>query len=412
MLPADWKSETALDLARTYEAMGIRFFVRTQSIEVLDAIFKAAPRTCGGYCFGEAWNNDSFMKDPDFHLSVLEAARRQGKKVVWYEHGRDGSYGLGWGGWLLQHPDLFSKVFAPRFRDTLVPLHENNDPRAEMANLGLVLGVWLQGVSREWGASVQTWYWNDAGFGVCETCPPELITRMILEDLSLGATWIEIEPPSMFVDEDDSGLPRRTPQWAGIEEAYKLVAEGKARIPRQSDVASFCTMGFVLRPGKSDWSIFDPQPWLWPTPRSYAAKYLYGVQRYTDELIPVTRDGIAPLFTPDAPVPDGFTAIDTDGMKLAVSMAEMAERAHESRPLFTSPNACVLAWREGRGYRVCLLHPRESGPGNMRAIIEAPPDVSVLRDLQTGEAFHVIGGTAGVPLSAERTYRILEATPS
>jgi len=100
---------------------------------------------------GEAWNGDEVMKWPKFFRSLLEMAEGEGKKVVWYEHGRDGSYGLGWWGWCMERPEIFAEVFDRRFREVLVPMHENNDLRSQMPNLGMVLGVWLQGLGREWG---------------------------------------------------------------------------------------------------------------------------------------------------------------------------------------------------------------------------------------------------------------------
>ena len=415
------------DLFRTYEALGVPFFYRQPfflvpkfgvegALRRMERMLDLAPTACRGFSVGEAWNGDAVMKWPDFFLRLLELAKRRGKKVEWDEHGRDGSYGLGWWGWCMEHPEIFVKVFDKRFHDILVPFHENNDPRSQMPNLGLVLGVWLQGLVDEWGASVQTWWWNDVGYGPCRTCPPELIGRMMLLYLALGATWFEIEPWEMFMTPDERGLPTRSEQWKGFETVYRLLSEGKMRIPRKHEVASIAPIGFRLTKGKSGYSIFDPQPWLKRLPPVYAPRRLYSEETFAEELIPVTKYGFLPLFAPHAPIPEGFKVFETDGRRLTFEGEEVdLERMEEvvgweTRGMpFTSPNACVVAWREGRGYKLLLLHPEEREPRELVALVgqRLKVGIPILRDEITGEEFKAVGGVANIPLSPRRTFRIL-----
>ena len=415
------------DVLRTYEAMGVPFFYAQphgllkrrgtkEALDLAERILEIAPTSCQGFRIGEAWNADVVMKAPDFFYGLLELAKSKGKKVTWEEHGRDGSYGLGWWGWCLEHPEIFAKVVNRRYHDTLIVMHENNDPRSQMPNLGLVLGVWLQGLVDEWGASVQTWWWHDVGYGGLHECPPELIARMMLLYLSLGATWFEIEPMGMFMTADERGLPTRSKQWEGFETVYRLLSEGKMRIPKKGEVLSISPIGFVLREGKSGYSIFDPQPWLKKLPPVYAPRRLYSVERFGEELIPVTKYGFLPLFAPHAPVPRGFKAIETDGRRMVfgdeeIDLKRMEEVvAWETREMpFTSPNACVVAWREGEGYKLLLLHPEEKEPKEMKALVgqRIVKGILVLRDELTGEEFKAIGGVANIPLSGRRTFRLL-----
>jgi len=419
-----WSEAEIVALAELFEAMGIPFMLRagipgrvTTTPDVTEKVFRAAPACCRGLFAGEVWNSDVAFRKCDELVRLIETAQRCGKKFVWFEHGRDGSHGLGWWGWCIEHPDMFAKVFSPRFRDTLVPLHENNDPRSQMANLGIVLGTWLQGTVREWGASVQTWWWNDAGYGKCPTCPPELITRMLALYLALGATWFEIEGFDMFLAWDAKGLPVRSPQAKGIADAWALLRRGDLQVPDKTHIAAISPVGFVLQKGVSGRSVFDPQPWLPHVPPSYLPARLYGVADYREELLPLTPYGFVPLFSPLASAPTGILAVDTDGRSFRTgdrplslsAVVELVRSRAENLP-FASDNACVAAWRErAGGFRILLLHPQEKDPGPLSARIIVRIDAGRLRDLRTGERFTVSGGTATVPLSAARRFRILAA---
>ncbi len=416
-----WTAAEVVGLAEVLEAMGIPFMLRAGapnaiaiSPEVADKAFDVAPTMCRGVFAGEVWNCGAAYKQLDHFVRILDVAHRRGKKFAWFEHGRDGAHGLGFWGWCMDQPQMFSKVFDKRFHDTLIPMHENNDPRSQMANLGIVLGAWLQGLGDEWGASVQTWWWNDAGYGRCPTCPPELITRMMALYLALGATWFEIEGPEMFLAWDERGLPIRSPQWPGLSKAYELLTNGWLRIPSKDEVASIPRVGFVLRKGKSGLSIFDPHPWRPRVPSTYIPSKLYGVSNYGDELFPLTSCGFVPLFSPHTPLPAGFFSIETDGRRLWAEGAEVdisraaaiVEEKATKLPV-VSPDACAAVWREGKGLKILLLHPQERAPASVKARLEIRADFRMLRDVQTGENFKVLGGVANVPLSPERRIRIL-----
>lgn len=415
------------DVLRTYEALGVRFFYAQpqgllkgrgtkEALGLLKRVLEIAPTGCHGFRVGEAWNGDWVMKAPDLFYGLLELARAKGKKVTWDEHGRDGGHGLGWWGWCLEHPGVFAQVVDKKYRGTLIVMHENNDPRSHQPNLGLVLGVWLQDLVGEWGASVQTWWWKDVGYGPLAECPPELITRMMLLYFSLGASWFEIEPTGMFLAGDERGLPVRSKQWRGLQTAYRALSEGKMGIPEKDEVLSLSPIAFRLRKGRSSYSIFDPLPWLKKLPPVYAPRTLYSEQTFAEELLPVTRYGFLPLFVPYAPTPKGFKVIETEGRKMTFGgeeidlnrMEEVVARQTRGMP-FTSPNACVVAWREGKGYKVLVLHPEEKEPKEMKALVgeRGKTGIIVLKDVETGEEFKARGGVANVLLSREKTFRIL-----
>jgi len=416
-----WTEGEIVRLAQVFEAMGIPFMLRAgapgavdTSSEVANKVFSAAPTTCRGLFVGEVWNSDIAYQEYDYFLRLVEVANKRGKKFVWFEHGRDGRHGLGFWGWCMDQPRMFAGVFDRRFHKTLIPMHENNDPRSQMANLGIVMGAWLQGLVEEWGASVQNWWWNDAGYGRCSTCPPELITRMMALYLALGATWFEIEDSGMFLAWDEQGLPTRSTQWSGFLRAYRLLGNGWLRIPSKHDAISFPPVGFVLRKGESGRSCFDPHPWQPVVPSSYIPSRLYCVSNYRDELLPLTPCGFVPLFTPHAEVPKGFFPIETDGRRFWANDAEidfskalaLVEKNSASLP-FISHDACLVAWREKNGFKLLLLHPREKEPTSLTAHVEVRTDARALKDVQSREEFEVVAGVASVPLSRETTMRIL-----
>jgi len=190
------------------------------------------------------------------------------------------------------------------------------------------------------------------------------------------------------------------------------------RIPKKEEVASIAPIGFRLTKGESDYSFFDPQPWLKVLPPTYAPRRLYKEETFAEELIPITRYGFLPLFAPHPPIPRGFKAFKTDGKKLEFEgkevdiegMEGVVARETEGMP-FASPNSCLVARREGKGYKILLLHPEERGPEDVEAFLvqRVAKGGLALRDIFTGERFQAGGGAAKVPLSGRQTFRILRA---
>ncbi len=319
----DASSEQILEIVKGCEERGINFLLQIAgpspplvTLSTCEKVFKIAPRTCKGIYLSEPLNAGHGWDYINDLISFRNLCKKYKRKMVWAEHSRDGTKGMGWWGFSMVDTDGWAKLFDKNYSDVIVPLHETNDPRVETLNLGACLGMWLGGLAKEWGFSAQDWWWHDAGYGEHYTCPPDVIFRMCLQAVSLGATYIQFEHMQMIWEWGTWSLARIYRE--GIKPFIELYKGGKIRIPARDEILSFSPIAIkLLKQGRSI-ALFESCPWLKETPDVYIPHYFYNERRYQDGLIPETPYGILVLFPTNALVPQKRFAhvLESDGSQI------------------------------------------------------------------------------------------------
>lgn len=298
-----------IEIAKGCEELGIDFFLQVAgptppliNISTCEEVFKSAPKHCKGIYLSEPLNAGFGWKYLTDLITFRNLCKKYNRKMVWAEHSRDGTQGMGWWGFSMGNVEGWEKMFSKDYADVIVPLHETNDPRVETLNMGACLGMWLGGLVREWGFSVQDWWWNDAGYGPIDTCPPDVIFRMCLEAASLGATYLEFEHMQMIWEWGTWSLARNYRE--GIKPFLELYKRGKIKIPQKDEILSFSGVAIKLLRQGNEIPLLDSCPWLKQTPEFYIPNYFYGEKDYRDGLVPNTPYGILVLFPTNASPPE------------------------------------------------------------------------------------------------------------
>lgn len=197
--------EVIIGIAKICEENGVNFYLQLSgptppmlTIKTAEEIVQVAPNTLQGFYISEALNSGHGWHYLNVLIDFRNLCKKYNRKLVWAEHSRDGPRGFGWFGFALVNPKEWAAMFDPLYADVIVPLHETNDPRVEALNMGTCLGMWLGGLSEEWGFSVQDWYWHDAWGEPIETCPPDIIFRTCMMAASLGCTYFQFEHMQMI----------------------------------------------------------------------------------------------------------------------------------------------------------------------------------------------------------------------
>ncbi len=418
-------SEQIVEIAKGCEERGINFFLQIAgptppliTLSTCEKVFKIAPRTCKGVYLSEPLNAGHGWNYLNDLISFRNLCREYKRKMVWAEHSRDGTKGMGWWGFSMVDTDGWAKLFNKDYSDVIVPLHETNDPRAETLNLGACLGMWLGGLAKEWGFSAQDWWWRDAGYGPIQTCPPDVIFRMCLQAASLGATYIQFEHMQMIWEWGTWSLAPIYKK--GIKPFIELYRSGKIRIPSRDEILSFSPIAIKLLNQKG-LALFESAPWLKETPESYIPRYFYNERIYQDGLIPETPYGILVLFPTNASVPRGRFShvLESDGSQIYY---EGKSYSHpESRSLILSlAEKSPLPLKVGKAYGVLTRVSR----GKfllwlINSVEKEPPKVEIslrlflgykeysLYDRETGEMIGKAkdGENVKIPLA---TYRLIE----
>ncbi len=369
-----------IEIARGCEELGIDFFIQVAgptppllTPPTCEEVFKCAPKHCKGIYLSEPFNSGFGWKYLNDLISFRNLCKKYHRKMVWAEHSRDGTQGMGWWGFSMVNVEGWSKLFSKEYADVIVPLHETNDPRVETLNMATCLGMWLGGLAREWGFSVQDWWWNDAGYGPIDTCPANVIFRSCLESASLGATYLEFEHMQMIWEWGTWSLARIYKE--GIKPFLELYKKGKIRIPQKEEILSFSRLAIKLLKQGNDIALLDSCPWEKQTPEHYIPNYFYEEKDFREGLIPKTPYGILVLFPTNVTPPKGKFSyvLDCDGAQthyegkpyspsetksLILSLVE-----RKPLPLKIYDAYGVLTRIGKREYLLWIINSREKEPG-------------------------------------------------
>lgn len=427
-------SEMIVKIAQGCEEYGIQFYLFIAgpfsapivTLSTAEEVLKVAPSTCKGFYISETLNSGQGWNYWSELISFRNLCKEYGRKLVWSEHSRDGSRGMGWWGYALCNKEEWESMFSLDYADVIVPLHETNDPRVTMVNMGTCLGMWLGGLAEEWGFSSQDWWWNDAGYGPIETCPPELIYRMCLEAASLGSVYYQFEHMQMIWEWGSWSLAPIYKE--GIRPFIELYKDGKIVIPDKQDILSLCPVALRLTEASrfSDFSILDSRPILENTPETYIPNYLYHEKQYVDGLIPETPFGILVCFPGNADMgslPDFNKVLDSDGSGIFYedeylspsetkqALLTLVKEGKATMPLQVEGAYGVVTQLEQGRYLLWLLNSKEKYTKDMYANVRLSfPEGSLFsfHDRITGE---MIGSTTQGEMSITiENWRILEVS--
>ncbi len=422
----DASPQQIIETAKGCEEKGINFFLQVAgpsppliNLSTLEEVFKSAPRTCKGIYLSEPLNSGHGWHYIEALLAFRDLCKRYKRKMVWAEHSRDGTRGMGWWGFSMVDREGWAKLFNKDYSDVIVPLHETNDPRAEALNMGACLGMWLGGIAKEWGFSVQDWWWHDAGYGEIQTCPPDVIFRMCLQALSLGATYLQFEHMQMIWEWGTWSLAPIYKQ--GIKPFIELYNKGKIRIPAQGEILSFSPIALKLLKQGSNIELFESCPWQEGTPENYIPHYFYEEKKYQEGLIPETPYGILVLFPTNASIPWGRFAqvLGSDGSQIyyekksfppSASRSLLLSLAEESSsPLRVEGAYGILTKMGEKNFLLWLINPREKEPPFLEVLLHISLGYKgySLYDRETGELIGEVKDKerVSIPLTI---YRLIE----
>lgn len=376
-----------IEIAKGCEKQGINFFLQIAgpsppliTLSTCEEVFKSAPQHCKGIYLSEPLNAGFGWHYLDEFVSFRNLCKEYKRKMVWAEHSRDGTQGMGWWGFSMVNLEGWAKLFNRDYPEVIIPLHETNDPRVETLNIGACLGMWLGGIAKEWGFSVQDWWWHDAGYGSIESCPPLLVLRMCLEAVSLGATYLQFEHMQMTWEWGTWSLAPIYKE--GIKPFLELYKKGKIKIPSKDEILSFSPIALKLLKQGDNIDLFDSCPWLKQTPEYYIPHYFYKEEIYQDGLIPETPYGILVLFPTNASLPKGkFPYIlESDGSQVfyhgenfppSTTKNLFLSLLKESSPTLRVEGAYGMLSKIGdRQFLIWLINPVEKEPPKKEVVLQ------------------------------------------
>jgi len=376
-----------VEMARYAEQQKIPFWLLTATPtgvsvprQCLPAVVAAAPLALQGFYTGETIGAGRLKELAPFLLRLLDIARAHNKKVAMHEHRAV------WADWPRRNPQIFSSIFTTENADVLIPLQETNWPANPTINIGACLGLWISGRVKNWGASIQDWYWWDVFHSrdkgeVRPYCPLNVLLRMYLVNAALGATYFQLESSGLFDKRPKPGEPLSE---TDMSVPLTLVAQlYRAKILRPIParrIVSLSPIPIQFVQGSTQCAgLFRAESANSPTPPYCLQRILYDVRYYHEGTVPATPFGFFPVWPPDMQPPDG--RILTDGNDLiddgrciradhaAPRIRKMALNATAAFPVYVRGRAFWSAWKESGGaYRliVCDDQERRPAPGAVR----------------------------------------------
>lgn len=281
-----------------------------QSLALLEWAFQNCPHVVAGLICEQ---NFHMLGDPtsaEYFRRLAVLCAKYGRLLI-FADGHWGKYT-----WLEigNRPELL-EVFR-RYPEHVVPLWKMNCGQVPLTIHGAVLGLWVAGVTKQFGVEPEDWYWYEAGFrglgegpsqfktGRREMCPPTFWAQMILTGLASGATCYCLEPCWGMWDARDTAKP--TPTWTRVVKPLLRAIVHRGLIPARKAVLS--RIKIAVQTGEDDLQFS----------RDFGAfrvmyQTLYGLQ-HPAELIPdSSRYYFVPLLGPllrDAQLPAGIKRVE------------------------------------------------------------------------------------------------------
>jgi hypothetical protein len=136
---------------------------------------------------------------------MLDFCSGNGMKMIFKE--KHDVWGL-----LPSDPEVSNILFSEKHKKVAIPIWSTNQPYQPEIQLGGMLGLKKEGFCEEFGMSTQYWNWHEWGRyprGIRDVsptfiCPSDVILRLDLMGIALGATWIHIEGGQTYFESDIS----------------------------------------------------------------------------------------------------------------------------------------------------------------------------------------------------------------
>ncbi|NOZ23027.1 MAG: hypothetical protein GXP25_18290 [Planctomycetes bacterium] len=428
--------EQIVSVAKLCEKNNVPFFFFVDhgaqpwiTLETAEKVLAAAPNACRGFYLAEniyMYPSKTWDKFMGWTLGLLDLCAERGKKVVFKE-----VYDC-WA-FLPSDPQVFEKLFQPKYRSVIVPMFATNNAHAPDQTIAGMIGLQRSGCVDSWGISTQNWNWNwdfQTPLDYTNICPPDVIFRMDLCAALLGGTYFHIEGGQVFLDRnikltDEAKrhrdlfhevlrknviLPIRPERIVSISKAA-LVRTYNPAIAQQPKCGAPKNRHGPLQSG-----LLGIRYTLQTVEDDYFPSYAYGVKRYIEGLFPRLPYGLVPILPARAleraPVrPD--PAIQTDGDNVLIEgktltafdakpkIIEMLKAAQSALP-FTAEGCFLSAHDLGEEYRVYLVDPGYLTPSDttVRLKIHLPAKKVSLKDLITSEEVRCENGEAKLTIPA------------
>lgn len=281
-IPPDWprdsrmsydlSREQIIDFASDMESRGHNFAMWAghggsfyMTLETLEGVLKAAPKTCKAFVFAEMWpKNPPIVKLIEERMRPLaELCLAHGRKRIVLRNQR-----LFWNAFCyLEH--WKNLIFDPRYKDIFVPAMEETHCRTQDMSLSARVGLWLAGgFEHHAGRAVQDnatfsrlWEWS------CQEIPHHHLRTMALH-AALGADMFLVNLPreqmkafSVFLQVLDKGLVK-------IPRREELLSVNPVSIGMQYPSENFFYHGdnahhnLEINP-ESETAVFDRMDWFW-----------------------------------------------------------------------------------------------------------------------------------------------------
>jgi hypothetical protein len=336
-------------------------------------------------------------------------------------------------------PDLADVIFSADHKDIIVPVFSTNQVYQPEIQLGGMLGLKKSGLCREFGMSTQYWNWHEWGsyprgirdVSAYSVCPSDIILRLDLMGIALGATWINVEGGQPYFESDmTKGLVPDAKRHRDL--AFELIrknilAPGAAtlNLNKTSLVRSFHT---ELEKGKAAgkriaYPYYDrnteglrkgfiPARYIFETYSPDAFPWIaYSLAWNAITCFPQTPNGWIPVVPPQAKLPGESIPIYTDGEKIlmdnqwessekAASYVEKVIKEGAAEIVIEAPGTCLILQKDDseKGiYTVILIDPGYLAPVGVNTVIRSKNAViSKATDLITGESITISGNSCPV----------------
>lgn len=330
---------------------------------------------------------------------------------------------------LLPADTAFANImFNPDYKDVVVPSFSTNQPFNFETQLSGLLGLKLAGLCTEWGISSQYWNWHEWGgyprgirdISPTTVCPSDIILRLDLMAVALGATWLNLEHGQPYFREDmkDGLVPMA---YRHREIVFELIRKNllipgafpvninntaiirslHPDIIKAKEESKNVLYPYYARNTESLRKGFMPARYMFENYPSSSFPYIaYSSAWNGADCFPATPFGWVPVVPPQAALPGDHTFIATDGEYILKGQEkkEAEGAASDIRKMFVegadgipfeAAGSCMIIQKAISGdkdYTVILLDPGYLAPTGIETILKSlRGDIRKVTDAITGE---------------------------
>jgi hypothetical protein len=331
-------------------------------------------------------------------------------------------------------------LFNPKYKGIVVPAFSTNQPFHFEAQLGGLLGLRKAGLCEEFGYSSQFWNYHEWGgyyrgmmdITPVQVCPNDIILRLDLMAIALGATWINIEHGQpYFRQEVKDGLASVAYRHREINFELirkNIIQPGQAPLNLNTTAVVRSLHPEFIKAKENDIKIYYPHNRNIPELRTGFLPSVYQFETnssYSFPMIgyhsiwnpstcfPETPNGWIHMVTPEAKLPGIKQSIYTDGEKIridnnwveaekAATYVEKAIKKGTEEINFEAVGTCFILHQDNsaeRTYNAILIDPGYLAPVGVNTEINVKTGtIKKATDGVTGEKIAIKGNTIPVQI--------------